>query len=468
MNNIVACLIVYLIFCYSSLAQNYKKLSRSELNEDLNYLQSALYSSHPSIFRYTCKSQLDSNFNANEFSDSATTLELEKRIRSILCHVGCGHTSIYRSVVNPDQLILPFRFYYDGKNLWVRYGLIDSLSKFNGYKVFAINNHRIEELIGEMKNYHSSDGYNQTLFLRLINYEYFFNWLYNFYFDCDSVKTLNLLSQEGDSINLNAKTIAEPKNHNYDIDRKYKICRYHYLNIDTSTNTAFLKIESFSIHPGIARPKYKKVFKELKSLQTQNLVIDLRDNGGGLAFNANLLLSYLVNDYAYFIDKRNNRELFRYLTPFNKCIYPFTYLLHNSLYLRKNKIVRDSSIIVEHNVKDKKKYHFNDNVYVITNGMTFSSASYVASVLKYKCKAILVGQETGGGEAGCNGEYLPFIKLPSSKIKILIPQSHLNNNVVEDQGHGVIPDFETNYTVEDIIFGRDIDLDEVTNDIANH
>lgn len=72
-------------------------------------------------------------------------------------------------------------------------------------------------------------------------------------------------------------------------------------------NLAILKFHSFEngyneADRKIAEKKLDVFFNRLDSLKTENLIIDLRDNGGGSAEIANYLFSYLTNKSYYYFD----------------------------------------------------------------------------------------------------------------------------------------------------------------------
>lgn len=74
---------------------------------------------------------------------------------------------------------------------------------------------------------------------------------------------------------------------------KYKRAQIKYRFLDLQNKTMLLKISAFS--PVQSAKAYRKIFKKLQKYQTDNLVIDLRNNGGGSIENAYRLLSYLID-----------------------------------------------------------------------------------------------------------------------------------------------------------------------------
>jgi hypothetical protein len=85
-----------------------------------------------------------------------------------------------------------------------------------------------------------------------------------------------------------------------------------------------------------------------------------------------------------------------------------------------------------------------------------------SSYLKYKADATIIGEETGGNIAGSNAVISGKIKLPHSHIQIFIPMYHLYHDIdIKNEGHGLIPDYPTHYSKDDILNGVDLDLIKV-------
>jgi C-terminal processing protease CtpA/Prc len=102
-----------------------------------------------------------------------------------------------------------------------------------------------------------------------------------------------------------------------------------------------------------------------------------------------------------------------------------------------------------HFVKPEKRFHFSDNVYVLTNGLTFSASSLFCNAVKGQGNVTLVGENTGGGWHGNSGIMIPDITLPNTKLRVRLPMFRLvQYQHVPKTGTGVIPDIYIGPTVE--------------------
>lgn len=111
----------------------------------------------------------------------------------------------------------------------------------------------------------------------------------------------------------------------------------------------------------------------------------------------------------------------------------------------------------------KSKNHFNGDLYILTNGGTFSLGSYVSTYLKHRGDATFIGSETGGGEFGSNAVINYDLTLPESGIRVDIPYYFLDHQIPKGKnfGQGVQPDHEIKYSIEDTLNNRDKEMEKV-------
>src|SRR5205814_2748455 len=100
-----------------------------------------------------------------------------------------------------------------------------------------------------------------------------------------------------------------------------------------------------------------------------------------------------------------------------------------------------------------KRNPYRGNIYVLINGMTASAGAEFASILRAHKKGIFIGEETGGDYNGVNGFDRTFLRLPNSKIGVSIAgwRSVMAWTPSRNIGHGVLPDYEVQPTLEDLI-----------------
>ena len=118
--------------------------------------------------------------------------------------------------------------------------------------------------------------------------------------------------------------------------------------------------------------------------------------------------------------------------------------------------------------KPIKKNHFDGEVYVLTDGLTFSTGSFVAAKLKESRNAVIVGEETGGGAVGFNAVLSWSLLLPNSGVRMNLPIYHVD--VMPDQkdeGRGVLPTISVDPDLEERVWETDLVLKRVLEIIRN-
>jgi C-terminal processing protease CtpA/Prc len=227
---------------------------------------------------------------------------------------------------------------------------------------------------------------------------------------------------------------------------------------DFDASIRVIDIDNFS---GARQGKtFRQIFKHLRKNQIKNVVIDLRNNGGGSVFTGNKLLGYLLDApiRPVVISRKPNLTFInlRFKGGLLERTAPILFTLNPLQYPNKNGW--------NHCFLFFKKYrnHFDGNVYVLTNGGSFSMASYVASYLKYKKQAVIVGEETGGSEYGSRGMAGGHIKLPNSAVKIQLNIYQMTHLIgIEDKGHGLQPDHAIEYSIDDKLASRDLEMEKI-------
>lgn len=263
----------------------------------------------------------------------------------------------------------------------------------------------------------------------------------------------------------------------YKSDKKEYLRELSYPNPSDST-TAILKIKSFSVSHG--KKAYPFIFDSIKQNNVQNLILDLRDNTGGYVNDINYLYSFLTTKegqqivHADEVKVRSKTIMFH--RHFNK-IDPISYTLafpfilyHSTKSYFSTKKKEDGYYMKIVNKKSKldQENKFKGNLYVLTNGLSFSASTILSSSLQNEGKAIFVGEESGGDYNGTvAGQFVDY-KLPNSKLKLNIGiMTYRPNTKRELKGRGNLPDQPVKQTLEDIINEKDPQLDWILDHIKS-
>ncbi|MEP6596699.1 MAG: S41 family peptidase [Ginsengibacter sp.] len=445
-----------------------KKFPKEELQQDFSLLRNILEKKHPSLYWYTPKDSMDSYFNEGykAIADSMTELQFGWRIIAPLTNkIHCGHTGFSMSnrwskfIRNRKLPSFPLylKIWADTMIVTGNLNSKDSVIK-KGTLITAVNGIPNKELLQKMFGYMSQDGYsNNVNNIRLsLSFPYFHRNIFGLY-DSYGIQYIDSSGIEkntfipyyrppADSLDENKKT---PFVKREKLSRQQKLQMVRLLNTDKATNLAIIKLNSFS--KGHLQKFFRRSFRKIKNRQAQNLVIDLRNNGGGDINNFVYLTRYIRNTRFRVADTA--ASIAKNFRPYSKYIEAdFLEKLALFFLTRKERDGRYHFGYWENRIiKPKQRNHFNGNVYILTNGLTFSASALFCNSVKGQGNVVLVGEETGGGWYGNSGIMIPDIILPNTRLKITLPFFRLvQYNHIAKKGTGILPDIPVNPTVEDV------------------
>lgn len=460
----------------------HKKLAGDRLREDYKLLREILEKEHPSVYWYSTKGQMDSVFESEygKIKDSMSNIAFRNVLARTVDALHCGHTSVsfpkkYEKYITRARLSLfPFGMRLWGDTMVSTYNLFsrrDTILK-RGTVIKSINGVSTEQLRRTIFNTITTDGYaNNFKNIRVSN-----NFPYNYFLNFDTAKQYRIGyidSASGEERMANVGLYRPPPP---DTSRRAVVARpapplprkvvkqmrresIRRLRIDTAASVAYMDVISFS--GGRQKKFYRKSFRTLKRMNIKHLVIDVRNNGGGLIGNAITLSRFIAGDKFKIADTVAAVKKF---SSYNKYIrLRFWYGLSMIPATRKHKDGRYHFGWWErHYYKPRSSNHFNGRVYCITGGYSFSATTLFLHAVRGQSNVQLVGEETGGGEYGNSAVFLPEIKLPYSKFRVRLPVFRLVvNKDLPKNGQGMHPDILVPPNIEVIKKLQDNKMDKV-------
>ncbi len=444
-------------------------LTPQQMKADLDYLNKYLRKWHPSYYDYTKKEEMNAFYS--RLKDSCTTatsaFNFKTSVYKAVNKVGCGHMGVwgFRSLATgKSAAVLPLKVWVLNNRLFIKLALKkDSMLKM-GDEILEINGEKAADLIEKTAELALTDGFNRTH--KTYSLEYAFNAYHYFIYEKQDNYALKIKNRAGDvsDVNIPSDTLKnEFTTYKMLKDTTNRVITGNAVTLyktDFDTSTMVIDIDNFN---GSRQGKtFKKIFRHLRTHHIKNVVIDLRDNGGGNVFRGHKFLTYFLDApiTPIVISRKPNLTFINphFKGGFFEKITPILFTLNPLQYPNKNGW--------NHCFLFFKKYrnHFDGNVYVMTNGGTFSMASYIASYLKHKKQAIVVGEETGGSEYGSRGMAGGHITLPNSEVRIQFNIYQMTHRLkIEDRGHGVMPDHATQYSIEDKLTMKDLDIEMIKN-----
>jgi len=324
--------------------------------------------------------------------------------------------------------------YINDNKLYVKrlIGKIDT-AFFSGYQIISINGENKQQLFRKIRTLISGDGRSYSYknykleigeFNRLYELthpsETAFSVLFKTFSRKDKLVTLaarvekyhsNKDTSAGQSINLPLNGIHYTNNFDNNLPDSLI---HHITYLKDKPSIAILQIKSFTYTDYLSF--HKELFKSLHQRNIKDLIIDIRNNGGGSDYICIDFLKYLMNDNFYFTKKD---EGVVDLKIFNSWLSQ-----KESDKINLSRIEHKSYTIMYDANKLNRPYKdsFKGRIHLLFNGGTYSAASLFAVALKTQQPSTnTYGSETGGGQAGCDGGEIVTIKLPQTSLQLRLP-----------------------------------------------
>lgn len=463
---------LFLILPFGAFSQTGAPLLTAEqLKSDFQLVADVIQSYHPSCYRFVSQDSMQRSVAAvlADLNAPLSESEFQLVVRRFLTQVHCGHTVAMPSVdwynrQRGHANFFPFMPLVVGDGLYLPGALAsDSLSA--GSEIVSINDRNATDILNAMRAIHTRDGFSGTFTDHSV--QGLFQTYYLFLYGSEPEYAIVYRNKSGTHAAV-LKTKADitrvgalPRS-GLETYRVAMSTEWSDLYINDADSMAVLQIRGFG--RGHFKKYYKKVFRELERQQIPNLVIDMRDNGGGYFPNGNRLLRYLSKtDFT-----------FRFSRPKGKPgKHPNLHMDFGSRMTRSlfgmiaPDPVDDANVrTYEIRYKAKTKQHYDGRLYVLINGGSFSMSGYVAAFLQHHTDALLIGQETGGGEEGSNAVLFYKLTLPASGIRVNVPYYHLDHQLKGVASErGVVPDITVKYSLEDLLNGTDQELKTVLSEV---
>ena len=423
--------IILLLTTFTLLSCNQKSNSNSatgnitriyaleDYHEDFNQMVDLLLKKHPQPHAFTSKESLDKLIadQYNKITDSTTVGRFIWICEEIVSAIHCGHAVVWANELNnlPKSMVFPMNVRYDGSRLYIMDPKNNAKRLSAGDEILSINGVDVETLRNEIFKHLPSDAYNETGKKENVNYYFrqmcaMFYGLPNSYQVTvkhkDKIEAVNLVQSENLSY---TKTFLD----NY----KNNLC----LDTDLESSTARITIRSFGYYKK-QMPVFKSFvdscFQHINESQIENLIIDLRNNGGGDPYCGSYLLQYITDKPFTYFDKS-----VRWYGKLKKPIQP-------------------------------NPNRFRNKPYILINGSCFSTTGHFCSLVKENNLGIFIGDETGGTYT-CN-DFSKTYNLDNTDLTLRVPTRIVKTTVSTlTNKHGIIPDHKVVPNIDHYLNNRD-------------
>ena len=460
----------------ASVTQSYninKELSAEELRFDLVILKDALLKTHPGLFWHQPEKEFEAKYSKlqSDVNQPMTELAFYNLLTPFIGSIKCDHTNLEMSEAFSDvkrntTKVFPLILKIIDARVYVHFNYSNDTTIQRGFEILSINGINADSIRRFVKPRSWADGFVESY--GYLNVESAFTPLFLSFFHQPNFYSIKMKKPDGSITETKCEAVQYKLfRERYDKQLAIKLSPEHThfsFSVIDSLSTGVLKINAFE---GDGYFKFiNSVFVTLKEKALQNLIIDLRGNGGGEGeYIGPLYRKISLHEYLETREvemKIDNPEdtIFRYgqlpegKEAFIKFYKKYIYRTADGRYLMKYGPMDDFQ---EKPFKPRKD-RYTGNVYLLTDVQTSSGGSQLAVLAHYNKRARIIGRETGGGYLGNTSGWDFAVTLPNSKIIVHIPLIGTFNAVTGPEHRGVQPDYYIKEDINDLLLKKDSEL----------
>ncbi|MEM6803060.1 MAG: S41 family peptidase [Bacteroidota bacterium] len=466
----------------SAILKPEEKIPKEKLLKDLEISQTNLYQVHSGLYTYYPKERFDNFFQEIEgkCTQASSSIEFYRALLPLHGLIQNGHTFLippedWSQAVEHRLPHFPFDIYPYKERIYILRNLSLEEKIQAGDELLRINGVDAFQVFKQLRDSWTRDGENRTFPTEIVSQD-FSEFYANVLGTPDSFSIQIKRDKQEESFTIKALALVKLRELSKD---RYQYEKRPWYNDRPSSPTSFqikhevgiLYLPSFSIYQlKEDKIKYKaffrKVFEELDEKNIENLIIDIRDNGGGHGDVAAELFSYLHDKDFYLLS-----EIYSKINTLkDKGLYEdSSWLLRIQMKLALKKIEKGK--FVPKNFAAKRNHlrlskhkasspMYSGKLYILQGGWSFSASGMFTGLLKNYKKGIIIGEEAGGNPHTQVGDFEQMLVLPHSKVRMRIPLFYERMAVdFENSGHGLTPQHIIRPSIEDKIKGKDPVMD---------
>jgi hypothetical protein len=431
--------LLFVLITTSSAQTVTKTIDTGLLKQDFRIFTDSLEKLHGGLYRYKSKKQIDQLFESNraKLEQPMTLLTYYAIICNIVSGIEDEHTSAFLPNDAIKELIAQARLFpltlrFIGAKAYIT---CDTKGLLAGTEITTIDHISINKLRDKLFGYIPSDGSIKTgKYAEMNDGENPFFYVYYLVYGEKPVFDVGFISPDGKKGNIQLKADLFK---NIECHRQPEpVTQYLKLSYPQG-NVAVLTVKSLhnfkleKTNENLAR-FLKDAFAEIAKKNIKNLIIDVRDNGGGEDNNGALLDSYLTGQpFSYYASIQSNTKKF---------------------------LVKDHDQLA---LQQPHENNFNGRIYILINGSCFSGTSDFCGIARKFPNVKFIGEETGGGYYGNTSGARATLVLPNTKIKVNIPLWEYFNAVKPSKykDRGIIPDYNIVPSIADFIQHKDVQME---------
>jgi hypothetical protein len=451
-----------------------EKILKGAAIKDFDYLRSALEQGHAGLYWYRDSIEVTQLFDSlrREITDDISNTDYHLLLKAALETFSCGHSTVsfpksYIDEVDSMNAYIPLRVKLIGNSVFILEDFSDQKIP-PGSELISINGVPIAAIVGVLMKKVPTDKDISSKQVRSL--DYLFPYYLALYYGVTA--DFNIEYHPPSSEEMITKVLpAMPQN-----EHLIKSPREIYHNafplefrLDKESSIAYLTIDSFE-------PKYFKgagvnfedtlaqIFQQVKLNKIDNMILDLRGNIGGSMGYGEMLFSFFIEQPTKYY---RNAFIKKAVAEAN---YPYAELRRlkerfESMYtLTPDK---DNYIMSNADSVTPSPERFEGALYILSNGLSFSSTACFIAQCKDKSRAMLIGEQPGGAYSGLNTSPNIDITLPKTSYRLFF-RSTLINLAEQEEKVGIKVDHEVVPEIMDVVNGIDPEMQYAVKLITDH
>ena len=430
--------IVLFIFSFPVFGQvNYTYFSRMEIEQDLDFAFEKLTSIHPIFLEKEVLTNYQNRFLVikESLNDSMTQKDVYLTLAPLFAFLNDGHTGILVPTNDRSQYnkaggkAFPFFVKIENDSMYISFYCGNDSTLFNGgEQILEINGIDVTKMVSDMQLLYG--GKSITIKQKSIADKFRFLISMCYGFDENYDLTIKNNQHEIQKMTIPGITSNEFRQN---IKRRPKpTTKYYDLIFDKEKNTAIIKIGTFGDLKGFCSFA-NSAFTEIRNNKVENLVIDVRNNGGGRSIVVDSLMNY-ITDKKYKQYQKIEVRISQELKERYKERYPERYDWINSYAINE-------LLVPEYDLTKPKNnsLRFQGNLFLLTNNSSYSAAATFAGLFKELRLGTIIGEETGG-TISYFGDFW-YMKTHNTGITFYVSPKQFIQFGGTDFNRGVIPDY---------------------------
>lgn len=439
-------MVILVFFALYSFGQSNLKFSKEAIAEDLDQLYTSLQDANYDLYAYTSEEEFAAAYQEALRSigkDSLALLEITKTFQRFVAVANIGHTNInfpipaYREYATSGGTLFPLEIAFESDRPVVRKNWSANDSIRLGMEVIGINGRSMTEVLEHIYPQISAERpYFKQAKIELYSFPRYY-WLAFGRQDEFEVEILD----EG-----SVRTYVLPA---INLIEGYEMKRSEVLNARMDLrfyeNTAYLNPGNLSGDEQQYQHFIDSAFLSIVEKGSENLIIDLRNNGGGDDSFSDYVVSYIASQPFRWHESYSFKTS-AILKEYVREQYDTTDVFWQEVLKRENGELYEYEF-GEYEPQTPEK-RFTGSVYVLVNRQSHSQSALMAAQMQDYGFATIVGEETGE----CPSLYASIFQytLPNTGIAVNISKGYIVRVNGNREMEGVMPD----------IFIKDYLLDE--------